>query len=44
MDYFSNKSGPFITFLRCCHCYEVQRAIKIKLRLRYHLFYRERMT
>lgn len=31
-------------FLRCCRCYEVQRAIKIKLRLHYHLFYRERIT
>lgn len=29
-----------LRFLRCCHCYEVQCAIKIKLRLHYHLFYR----
>lgn len=31
-------------FLRCCRCYEVQRAIKIKLGLHYHLFYRDRIT
>lgn len=31
-------------FLRCCHCYEVQCAIKIKLRLHYPLFYGWRMT
>lgn len=29
-----------LPFLRCCHCYEVQCAIKIKLRLHYQLFYR----
>lgn len=31
-------------FLRYCHCYEVQCAIKIKLGLHYHLFYRYRIT
>ena len=34
-----NQTLP-LHFLRCCHCYEVQCAIKIKLRLHYHLFYR----